>query len=147
MGTTVEGSDNLHAGCSLRTRFAEAIQLRREPILNLLSRKRNQQFSGANRWLLTALLSTTIASSVLAQNVSFPGVRSESKSPNGRFVIKNSDSDVKDPAHTLKLVDGRNGSVIKIYQYGRGVGILWSPASDAFVINDHEGSNVSHPVL
>jgi hypothetical protein len=84
---------------------------------------------------------------VSAQSVSFPGTRSESKSPDGRFVIKNSDSDVEDLAHTLTLVDRRNGSVIKIYQYERGVDILWSPASDAFVINDHEGSNVSHPVL
>ena len=111
------------------------------------NRARIRQFSLANRCLLTALLSTTIACSVSAQNVSFPGARSESKSPDGRFAIKNSDSDVEDPAHTLTLVDSRNGSVIKIYQFGRGVDILWSPASDAFVINDHEGSNVSHPVL
>lgn len=111
------------------------------------NRARIRQFSLANRWVLTAVLSTTIASCVSAQSVSFPGTRSESKSPDGRFAIKNSDSDVEDPAHTLTLVDRRNGSVIKIYQYERGVDILWSPASDAFVINDHEGSNVSHPVL
>jgi len=103
--------------------------------------------SGANRWLLTALLSAVIVSALSAQNASFPGAVSESKSPDGRFVIKNTDSDVEDPAHSLSLVDSRKGSLIKLYRYERGVDILWSPGSDAFVINDHEGSNLSHPVL
>jgi hypothetical protein len=79
--------------------------------------------------------------------MSFPGATSASKSPNGRFVIKNFDSDTGDPVHSLTLIDRRKGSEIKIYHYGRGVDILWSPNSAAFVINDHEGSNAAHPVL
>ena len=111
------------------------------------SRKRIRKIRTICRWSLTALLFAGIASGMNAQNVSFPGARSESKSPDGRFVIKNSDSDVEDPAHALTLADGRNGSSIKIYRYGRSVDILWSPTSDSFVINDHEGSNVSHAIL
>jgi hypothetical protein len=111
------------------------------------SRKRRWHFGASKRLVPAALLFAAVSSCVMAQSVSFPGARSETKSPDGHIVIKNSDSDVEDPAHTLTLTDRRNGSVVKIYQYGRGVDILWSPASDAFVINDHEGSNVSHPVL
>jgi len=111
------------------------------------SRKPIRQFCTLNRWVLTTLLFAVIASGTNAQNASFPGSRSESKSPDGRFVIRNSNSDVEDPAHALRLVDSLNGSSITIYRYGRGVDILWSPTSDAFVINDHEGSNVSHPIL
>jgi hypothetical protein len=96
---------------------------------------------------LTAFLFAAIASGISAQNVSFPGTRSQSKSPDGRFVIKNFDSDTENPAHTLTLLDHRMGTEVKIYRYGRGVDVLWSPNSKAFVINDHEGSNVSHPVL
>jgi hypothetical protein len=111
------------------------------------SRRRSRRFGVLKRWLLTALSCLAIASCAVGQSVSFPGTRSETKSPDGHLVIRNSDSDVEDPAHTLTLVDSRNGTVIKIYRYGRGVDVLWSPASDAFVVNDHEGSNVSHPVL
>jgi len=111
------------------------------------SRQRAHQFSTANRWILTALFSAAAASGVIAQNLSFPGVRSESKSPDGRFVIKNSDSAGENPVHALTLVDSRNGSVIKIYEYRRHVGVLWSPTSVALVVNDYEGSNASHPVL
>ncbi|MGB6482070.1 MAG: hypothetical protein WBE86_01135 [Candidatus Acidiferrales bacterium] len=96
---------------------------------------------------MIALLFAAIASGASAQNVSFPRARSEAKSPDGRLEIKNSDSDVENPVHTLTLIDHRNGSEIKIYRYGRSVDILWSPSSGAFIINDHEGSNVAHPVL
>ena len=99
------------------------------------------------RLILLALLSATIAARVSPQNISFPGIRSESKSPDGRFVIKNFDSETEDPAHTLTLLDHRTGTEIKIYRYGRHVDVLWSPNSKAFVINDYEGSNISHPVL
>jgi len=31
--------------------------------------------------------------------------------------------------------------------YPRGVDVLWSPTSRAFVVNDYEGSDAAHPVL
>lgn len=98
-------------------------------------------------WLLVIFFLAGAAVEASAQNMSFPGVRSESKAPNGRFVIKNFDSDTEDPAHSLTLIDRQTGSKIRIYLYGRGVDILWSPDSTAFVINDHEGSDAAHPVL
>jgi hypothetical protein len=97
--------------------------------------------------LFVGLLLATATAKTNAQNSSFPGVRSESRSPNGRFVIKNIDSDREVPAHSLTLIDQRTGSKIKLYRYGRGVDVLWSPNSAAFVINDHEGSDAAHPVL
>lgn len=145
MGEAVEEGDYLHARYSLRTRLTEDV--RRKPILNLPSRERSHQLGTGRKCFLVALLATGIAGGVSAQNISFPGTRSEAKSPNGRFVIKNSDSDLADPAHTLTLIDRGNASEIKIYQYGRGVDVLWSRSSEAFVINDHEGSNVAHPIL
>jgi hypothetical protein len=105
------------------------------------------QFSGADRWLLTAILSVAIASGVSAQNVSFPGAKSETKSPDGRYMIRNSDSMTENPAHTLTLVESEGGSVVKVYQYRRSADVLWSPASDAFVINDYEGSDSTRPAL
>ncbi|MFZ3362965.1 MAG: hypothetical protein WBX13_06765 [Candidatus Acidiferrales bacterium] len=82
-----------------------------------------------------------------AQSVSFPGAKSETESPDRRYVIRNSDSLTENPAHTLWLVDAKGGSAIKIYQYARSADVLWSPASDAFVINDYEGSNSTRPFL
>lgn len=113
----------------------------------MLSRKHSWDLNSANRWFLIAILVTVIGGGVCAQNMSFPGVRSESKSPDGRYVVKNSDSYAADLTHTLTLVDNRNGSVIRSYQYGRHVDVLWSPTSVAFVVNDYEGSDASHPVL
>ena len=57
------------------------------------SGERIRQFSAANRWFLTALLSTAIASGGSAQNASFPGAKSETKSPDGRYTIRNTDDE------------------------------------------------------
>jgi dipeptidyl aminopeptidase/acylaminoacyl peptidase len=82
-----------------------------------------------------------------AQRVSFPGVKSETKSPDGRYLIRNTDDEKQEPAHTLTLIDAKDGSTTKVYSYPRGVDVLWSPTSRAFVVNDYEGSDASHPVL
>jgi len=111
------------------------------------SRKRIRQSGVANRWFLNTLLSAVIASGASAQGVSFPGAKSETESPDGRYVIHNSDSLSENPAHTLTLVEAKSRSAIKIYQYARSVDVLWSPASDAFVINDYEGSDSAKPLL
>lgn len=114
-------------------------------------REKQIQIWGAQRfraaWLLTVFLSTAIGSALNAQNISFPGTKSETESPDRRYVIRNSDSLTENPAHTLSLVDAKSGSAIKIYQYSRSADVLWSPASDAFVINDHEGSDSTSPVM
>lgn len=147
MGKAVEMGHHLHAGYSLRTRFTEAIQLRWKPVLAMPSGKRIRQFIAANRWFLNALLSAVIASGASAQILSFPGAKLETESPDGRSMIRNSDSLSESPAHTLTLVEAKSGSSIKIYQYARSVDVLWSPASDAFVINDYEGSDSTRPFL
>jgi hypothetical protein len=111
------------------------------------SRKRIRQFRTANRWFLTALLSTAIVSGLGAQKTSFPGVNSETKSPDGRYTICNTDDDKQEPSHVLALIDAKDGSTRKVYSYERHVDVLWSPTSVAFVVNDYEGSDAAHPVL
>jgi hypothetical protein len=81
-----------------------------------------------------------------AQKVTFPGTKSELKSPDGHYTIRNMDDEKQEPAHTLTLI-GPKGSTEKIYSYGRHVEVLWSPTSSAFVVNDYEGSDASRPVL
>jgi hypothetical protein len=111
------------------------------------SRGRIRQFSAANRWFLTALLSTAIANGVSAQKISFPGAKSETKSPDGRYTIRNTDNENQEPSHVLALIDAKDGSTRKVYSYERHVDVLWSPTSVAFVVNDYEGSDAAHPVL
>jgi hypothetical protein len=101
----------------------------------------------AIQWLSGLLLCTAMLSAANTQKVSFPGVDSEAKSPDGSYAIQNADDEKQNPAHTLTLIDTKNGSATKIYSYGRHVDVLWSPTSRAFVVNDYEGSDAAHPVL
>jgi hypothetical protein len=89
----------------------------------------------------------SFAGAANAQNASFPGRVAKSKSPDSRYVIENVDYDNRDPAHDLVLLDTKNGSKTTIQSYERGVDVLWSPQSDAFVVNDHEGSDSTRPLL
>jgi len=113
----------------------------------MLSQELIRQFRAAHRWFLTALLSTVIVGGLSAQRVSFPGAKSETKSPDGRFTIRNTDDEKQEPSHVLALIDAKDGSTRKVYSYERHVDILWSPNSTAFVVNDYEGSDAAHPVL
>jgi hypothetical protein len=101
----------------------------------------------ANKWLIGALLWAPMLGAAKGQKVSFPGSRSETKSPDGRYTIQQADDEKQEPAHTLTLIATKDGSATKIYSYGRHVEVLWSPTSSAFVVNDYEGSDVAHPVL
>jgi len=113
----------------------------------MASRERIWQFRTAHRWFLTVLLSTTIASGLSAQKTSFPGEKSETKSPDGRFIIRNTDDEKQEPSHVLALIDTKDGSTRKVYSYERHVDVLWSSSSTAFILNDYEGSDAAHPVL
>ena len=97
--------------------------------------------------LLSVFLFSTMLSQANTQKFTFPGSRSEAKSPDGRYTIRNADDEKKEPAHTLTLIDTGSGSSTQIYSYRRHVDVLWSPTSRAFVVNDYEGSDVSRPVL
>jgi hypothetical protein len=97
--------------------------------------------------LLRLFLCTFLFQVAIAQKISFPSAQSEAKSPNGRYLIRNLDDEKQEPAHNLRLINTTNGLATKIYSYGRHVDILWSPASNAFVVNDYEASNASRPVL
>jgi hypothetical protein len=109
--------------------------------------KNRREMQGVSRWLLSAFLGAAIISGANAQKVSFPGKKPETKSPDGRYAIRNVDDENQEPAHTLTLIDTKDGSATKIYSYERHVDVLWSPTSGALVVNDYEGSNAAHPVL
>jgi hypothetical protein len=100
-----------------------------------------------NKWRLSTLLFLATIAGVNAQGVHFPGSESEAKSPNHQYIIQNLDYEKMEPAHVLVLLDTRSGSKTKIHSYDRHVDILWSPRSDAFVINDYEGSDSARPIL
>ncbi len=101
----------------------------------------------AIRWLMGVLSCVAMLSGANAQKVSFPGTKPETKSPDGRYTIRNTDDEKQEPAHALTLIDAKDGSTTKVYSYPRSVDVLWSPTSGAFVVNDHEGSDASHPLL
>jgi hypothetical protein len=111
-----------------------------------LSRSGHRLYGIGTR-LLSLFLFSTMLSQANTQKVTFPGRRSEAKSPDGRYAIRNADDEKKEPAHTLTLIDSGSGSSTQIYSYGRHVDVLWSPTSRAFVVNDYEGSDTSRPVL
>ena len=96
---------------------------------------------------MTLLLGAALILGASAKQASFPGSKSETKSPDGRYTIRNMDDLHADPAHSLILIDSKSGKEDKVYEYGRHVDVLWSPASDALIINDHGGSDFSRAVL
>jgi hypothetical protein len=73
----------------------------------------------------------------------FPGKKSISKSPNGRYVIHNVDDDKLNPPHRLELEDSLTSSKVKLLDYDKSVEVLWSPAGSKFIVVDHAGSNLT----
>jgi len=106
--------------------------------------------------VIAALAILTIpAQSQTSRN--FPGPKSELASPDGRYVIQNVDPSQHDANrnsancttslhneeydHFLFLKDKVTGKSRQIYQYGRGVSVVWSPDSGHLAINDYAGSD------
>jgi len=115
----------------------------RRPNLRKLSRRLCRMIG----LLLTIVLCFVTLADAKAQKTSFPGTRSETTSPDGRYTIRNADDGSQVPAHTLTLIDNRDGAATKVYSYARHVDVLWAPTSNAFVVNDYEGSDESRPIL
>ena len=70
----------------------------------------------------------------------FPGRKSDLTSPSGRYVIQNVERD-EGRQFVLSLKDKTTGKSRKVYEYGRGASVLWSPDSRHFVIDDGAGSD------
>jgi hypothetical protein len=70
----------------------------------------------------------------------FPGPKSELTSPDRHYVIHNVDR-VRGTQHMIFLENEATGLSRRIYEYGRGVGVVWSPDSLHVAINDYAGSN------
>lgn len=118
-----------------------------ETLLSRLNANGSQESRGVRLCLIGMLSCASIFGNTDVQRASFPEKHSELRSPDGNYVIRNSDNDQEEPAHTLTLIEVRSGSVKTTYKYGRGVDVLWSPTSKAFVVNDHEGSDSERPIL
>jgi hypothetical protein len=58
----------------------------------------------AIRWRLGALLCVAMLSGADAQKVSLLSAKSETKSPDSRYTIRNADDEKQEPAHTLSLI-------------------------------------------
>ena len=72
----------------------------------------------------------------------FPGTRSTLISPDGRWVLRNQDSDTE-PNHVLFVRRLPSGSELQLMTYGRSVEALWAPSGSSLAINDHEGSDLT----
>jgi hypothetical protein len=74
-------------------------------------------------------------------NAVFPEV-DDSWSPDARFVLKNVNTP-EDPGspHAIYLTDMKTGQREVLYTYARRADLIWSPASDALVINDWDANN------
>ncbi|HYL99253.1 MAG TPA: hypothetical protein VEZ90_09885 [Blastocatellia bacterium] len=72
----------------------------------------------------------------------FPDTRAEFRSPNGTYVVVNSDRDEK-PFHSLTVKRRSDGSVINTYEYPRNVEIFWNPQGTVLAITDNYASNES----
>lgn len=107
------------------------------------------------------ICSSVIAATILTtpalaatDSINFPGPKSELKSPNGLYAIKNIDDPRFDrelvcqnySSHLVFLKKGQKKQV-PFKKYFRNVDILWSPDSSAFVLNDWIGSNVAESYL
>ncbi len=73
--------------------------------------------------------------------VPFPE-KSRAPSPDGHFVLVNVDSD-SEPHHTVFLATRGSKATRKLFAYGRGIEVLWSPNSQLFIVNDYAGSDYS----
>jgi len=89
---------------------------------------------------------SSIAASGTSQLMEFPGTQTQLKSPNGRYVVENVDSD-KEPHHTLLLKNIETGAVRTLCTYQRHVTLLWSPDGKKLAVNDYAGSDFSKALL
>jgi len=89
---------------------------------------------------------SSLAASGTPQLTEFPGTETQLKSPDGRYVVENVDSD-KEPHHTLLLKNTKTGAVRTLCNYQRHVTLLWSPDAKELAVNDYCGSDFSKALL
>jgi hypothetical protein len=77
--------------------------------------------------------------------IAFPGRVSELASPDGRYVLRNVDSD-QEPHHVLYL-EGAQHKNEKLMVYGRHASALWSRDGQGLLVNDYGGSDHSNCLL
>lgn len=98
--------------------------------------------SHTNAWttsiLITLLLLLAVAS--FSQTGRFPGKKSELTSSDGRWVLQDVNRN-QGPKHSIFLKDRTGRKTRKICDYERSVGLVWSPDSRRFAMNDYAGSN------
>lgn len=96
--------------------------------------------------MLVALLLLVAPFALAGGNpIAFPGRVSELSSPDGRYVLRNVDSD-QEPHHVL-YVEGVQHKSERLLTYGRHVSALWSRDGQALLVNDYGGSDFSNCLL
>jgi Tol biopolymer transport system component len=98
----------------------------------------------ATRVLCACLLAVlNVAASEASRKLTeFPGTQAQLRSPDGRYVVENVDSD-KEPHHTLLLKNRETGAVRTLCNYPRHVTVLWSPDGKKLAVNDYAGGDFS----
>jgi hypothetical protein len=96
-------------------------------------------------WLLLAIGSPGVFASA-KKPVEFPGPQTQLKSPDGRYVVENLDSD-REPHHTLRVINIETGALRVLCNYQRHVSVLWSPDGKKLVVNDYAGSDFSKVLI
>ena len=75
-------------------------------------------------------------------SVGFPD-HSRVYSPNGRYALINVNNN-EEPYHTVFLENRRLKTRRMLFQYRRGVDVLWNPDSESFALTDYGGSDFAH---
>ena len=96
----------------------------------------------------TPLIFVLISCLGYAQTIStrFPGKQSELISPNRQYILRDVDNS-PEARHSILLVDRTTGSIRKVYEYTRHVGLIWTPDSSRFALNDYAGSDLTNTYI
>lgn len=97
-----------------------------------------------------APIAIAAASAGTSNSINFPGKATEIKSPNGLYSIVNvAKPDSKDGCknYEIRLLQAKNKKSKTLRCFIRKIDVLWSPESDAFIVNDWAASNIAVPYL
>jgi hypothetical protein len=85
---------------------------------------------------------------LLAQSAAtFPGKRSQLASPDKRYVLENIEHAQEPYSDSIVLRDKTTGKSRKITDYSRSIGVIWSPDSRHFALNNHAGSDYTETTI
>jgi hypothetical protein len=107
---------------------------------------RRSHFSAWTMSILIAFLLLLPVASFSQTARRFPGKKSELTSPDGRWTLQDVHADQK-AHHSILLKNNTTGKTRKLSDYERSVGVVWSPDSRHFALNDYAGSDFTETTI